>query len=147
MTPYPLCTMNVICEWSLKAPLPRLSLPWAPWSLSDLKSSSHLSLLLPLWKGRNLLLGWQVLSDNPPNSKFRFIEGASSISNFHKVPQEGSINALFPSCMSSSSLISVRLPYVVQEMFYHLGIVVKCWQVTRLLFLCRRTECHKVSPR
>ena len=72
------------------------------------------------------LLGWQVLSDNPPNSKFRFIEGASSISNFHKVPQEGSINALFPSCMSSSSLISVRLPYVVQEMFYHLGIVVKC---------------------
>ena len=26
-------------------------------------------------KGRDPLLGWQVLSDNPPNSKFRFIDG------------------------------------------------------------------------
>ena len=65
-----------------------------------------------------------MLSDNPPNSKFRFIDGAA-YQIFLQGAQEGSKIALFPSCMSSSTLISVRLPYVVHEMFYHLGIVVK----------------------
>ena len=139
--------MDVICKSSLKAPLASLS-ALILIRFKVLLSPLSLSLSFSPFEreGTPSLLGWQVLSDNPPNSQVSFY-WRSSISYFLQGAQEGNKITWFPNLMSSSSLISVRFTNVVHEICRHLEPMVKRWQVTGLLFLRRRTECHKVSPR